>query len=246
MTTTLDQYRGTQIEKCYVSSNKEDFTDPKKVFDTLNSNLKKGLISEELHEKALIQLDNLIEKAQGKKYIKRTGIPGSYKYYYTEEDYKVGVKDGEVKPEDIKINDKKVTNIAYLSNLLNKEDAKISTFINNSGDKIVKVNGETAFNLSDKGMTSNEDRKSAMERAYKASKETVTPKHISDMSKEEKHSMAEKMGISGHKEMTEKELNKQLIDKKIDEILDSRKEDDKEDKNLKKSFEENINILKSK
>lgn len=53
-------------------------------------------------------------------------------------------------------------------------------------------------------------------------KHLVKPKHISDMSKEEKHSMAEKMGISGHKEMTEKELSKQLIERKIDNELKER------------------------
>lgn len=52
--------------------------------EKLNSNFNKGLIGEDIYEKALGELDDLIEKAFQHKYIKRTGTKGNYKYWYKE------------------------------------------------------------------------------------------------------------------------------------------------------------------
>lgn len=59
--------------------------------------------------------------------------------------------------------------IDYLKGLLNKDDAEITIVKNTSGDRIAKVNGQTAFNLDDRGMDE-AGRKSALNRAYEASK----------------------------------------------------------------------------
>lgn len=64
---------------------------------SLNDNFMNGYLSEERVEKAFAELDNLIEKA-GKKYYKRTGTPGNYKYYYTKEQYD---KEANVKPKTL-------------------------------------------------------------------------------------------------------------------------------------------------
>lgn len=56
-------------------------------------------------------------------------------------------------------------------------------------------------------------------------------KHISDMSKDEMHTQAEKMGIKGHKDMSEKELQKKLVEANVDKELEKVKEK-KEEENL--------------
>ena len=61
---------------------------------------------------------DLLEKAMGHKYYKREGVPGNYKYYYTEAEYKqakgepkdskskeIIEKDGKIKVEDFKVGD---------------------------------------------------------------------------------------------------------------------------------------------
>lgn len=108
---TLEEYKGTFLEKCYT---RDSNIEPEKILNQLNSNLEKGLISEELHEKAINQLNNLLEKGGSKKYIRRTGSPGNYKYEYTEHgkaheramtntlNEKVGVKGGDFSENKVK------------------------------------------------------------------------------------------------------------------------------------------------
>ena len=59
---------------------------PDGVLEVLNNNFRKGLITEELYETAVLQLDELV-KARVTKYYKREGGPGNYKYYYTKAEY---------------------------------------------------------------------------------------------------------------------------------------------------------------
>lgn len=66
-------------------------------------------------------------------------------------------------------NTKSQKRIKYLEELLDKKDATI-TITKKPHGEIVYVNGQTAFNFEDKGMTENEVRKKAMERAYNAAK----------------------------------------------------------------------------
>lgn len=66
-----------------------------------------------------------------------------------------------------------------LKTLLGKEDATI-TIKKKDGDDIIYVNGQTAYNSSDKGMISNEDKKKALTRAYEASKNNKVEKSLED------------------------------------------------------------------
>ena len=59
--------------------------------------------------------------------------------------------------------------IKYLHKLLRKKDADI-TIKKKAHGQIVYVNGETSFNLDDKGITDNDLRKKALQRAYASSK----------------------------------------------------------------------------
>jgi hypothetical protein len=101
-------------------------------------------------------------------------IPGykEYKDSYVVADYGDGKK--ETKEGVSKTGKTK----SYLSKLLSKPDAKITIIKKPHGD-IVKVNGETAFNLSDKGMYNEGKRKGALNRAYLASKKN-TDNHMNE------------------------------------------------------------------
>lgn len=85
---------------------------------SLNTNFSKGLISEELCETSFNQLDTLISKAGVKKYFKREGSPGNYKYYYTEKEYRQAKSAGGKKEASDKEKEKKykITNamVQYL------------------------------------------------------------------------------------------------------------------------------------
>lgn len=241
------------------------------------------------------QLDNLIEKAQGKKYIKRTGTPGNYKYEYEEE---TGRKSGSGNNVDDEIKDIKdnielydnnynVYRRRYLQTQSDEHRYKLNKWLNlrkeqekllkEKEEKLKELDKKSKF-LQDEGVSVSGLSDEGIEAVYQGPKEkyngkimkivreedgtntvivdekegrkilnvpdsdlrfveSKTSKHISDMSKEEKHSTAAKMGIEGHDKMSEKELDKKLVDKKIDSEL-------KED--FKKSFDENIEILKSK
>lgn len=210
---TLEEYKGTFLEKCYTS----EPVNFKKIFDTLNNNLEKSLIDLDLYDKSMSQLDSVLEKAKTNKYIKRTGTPGNYKYEYADGDgktheramtntlnEKVGVKGGD-----------------FSENKVKKEES-VDSQIRKIGESGKFPSDEEIKKLADKGWKGNVDKvKEAIRTSIEAHKtsDSTKPKHISDMSKEEKHSMAEKMGISGHREMTEKELSKQLIERKIDNEL---------------------------
>lgn len=69
---------------------------PTSILSQLNTTFNKSLITEELYEKAVSQLDSII-KARNIKYYKREGMPGSYKYYYTKEEYEKEKGGGEKK-----------------------------------------------------------------------------------------------------------------------------------------------------
>jgi hypothetical protein len=81
MTKTEQQIK-QNLSTLYRSTNQVD-----DMVNKLNDNFSKGLITEEICEKAFTQLDELIQKARVTKYFKREGSPGNYKYYYTEADY---------------------------------------------------------------------------------------------------------------------------------------------------------------
>lgn len=86
------------------------------IMNTLNENFEKGLIDELETEQAFEQLDSLIEKGMGgHKYFKREGTPGSYKYYYTEAEYKEA-KDGKEESDSKDSKSYKITNalVEYL------------------------------------------------------------------------------------------------------------------------------------
>lgn len=53
----------------------------------LNDNFNKGFIQEDLYTRAIGQFEDFIQKSRPTKYFKREGAPGSYKYYYTKEEY---------------------------------------------------------------------------------------------------------------------------------------------------------------
>ena len=76
---------------------------------------------------------------------------------------------GEEKEEDGRPNFKGV-DYDYLDKLVGDKDAKVTAKKNKAGDIIVSVNGQTAFNYEDKGMYSEDNKKSAMKRALDASK----------------------------------------------------------------------------
>lgn len=57
------------------------------VTEKMNSDFAKGLSSEDEIEQNFTSLDEIL-KARAHKYFKREGAPGSYKYYYTEAEYK--------------------------------------------------------------------------------------------------------------------------------------------------------------
>lgn len=65
--------------------------------ELINDNFNKGLIDELTVEQAFEQLDNVIQKSATHKYFKREGVPGNYKYYYTEAEYRAAKGK---KPED--------------------------------------------------------------------------------------------------------------------------------------------------
>ena len=92
--------------------------------ELINDNFNKGLIDELTVEQAFEQLDNVIQKSAPHKYFKREGVPGNYKYYYTEEEYNKakGTKD---KKEDGNIVDN--VNNGEVINSLFKEWNSIKT-----------------------------------------------------------------------------------------------------------------------
>lgn len=57
------------------------------VADVLNKSFLDGLVTKDEVEVDFKNLDVILEKARPHKYYKREGSPGSYKYYYTKEEY---------------------------------------------------------------------------------------------------------------------------------------------------------------
>jgi len=96
---------------------------------------------------------------------------GTWKYVKKGKSKKVekNPKDGKSDKKPV-YNTKSSETVLMLSGLLNKKDAKVTITKNGAGDPIVKVNGESAFNLNDKGMYNAEDRKRALNRAYEGAK----------------------------------------------------------------------------
>lgn len=161
-----------------------------KVTQILNSKFEKGLISEELHEKAMNQLDNLIEKAQGKKYIKRTGTPGNYKYEYSDVSGRGDKSKKDSRSKEIREADEREAKKKYYSEPPSKSK-KVSR--SRSADAFLKEADAWASELSNptsksKGMTVSEiDEKQAhyyrrYEQALKK-EESSKSKHISDIKK---------------------------------------------------------------
>jgi hypothetical protein len=71
-----------------INENNEILGSPKQMADKLNNNFNKGYIDDNMMETAFRELDGLISKAGGHKYIRREGTPGNYRYIYTLEDAK--------------------------------------------------------------------------------------------------------------------------------------------------------------
>lgn len=131
MDITLENYKGSNIEKGF--SNVEPITksDFLKIGGHLNSNLEKGFISQELFENATEEL----QKASGHKYFKREGVKGKYKYYYTQEDYNKS-KASEKVLETLKPGSDKhraMTNKINRIEQEGKEDAEAADAIANKG-----------------------------------------------------------------------------------------------------------------
>lgn len=83
-----DSDEGEEVEETDEESEPEEVE--KHLQDTINKindNFTKGLIDEEIYTSAIGQFEDFIQKSRPTKYFKREGAPGSYKYYYTKEDY---------------------------------------------------------------------------------------------------------------------------------------------------------------
>jgi len=89
---------------------------------------------------------------------------------YSKKQAKIYAEGGEPKTKEEEGKNGRI--IQHYKDLIGKEDVKITIKNSNDGDPIVFVNGQTAFNRNDKGMNDTENKKRALLRAYKASKET--------------------------------------------------------------------------
>jgi hypothetical protein len=123
--------------------------------ETLNSNFNKGIITDEIYEKACSELDGLLEKAFQHKYIKREGTKGHYKYFYkepkgkfkNEEEHNLKVGEiyehsgGKAKIEDIYTDEesgRKMVDYKHISSagVHSHETQTLRGFLNNKGNKI--------------------------------------------------------------------------------------------------------------
>lgn len=147
MARLIDQLYGNKNAETPVKHVFENKIQKSETFDTtlekLNENFNKGFITEDRYEKALGELDGLIEKAFQHKYIRREGSPGSYKYIYRESEIKH--KDKKVELDESHQNTDINNVYKYLSQIsgIGKEKAKVILAYMGSVSEMKKMSGDS-------------------------------------------------------------------------------------------------------